>query len=224
MPYLRPVCGLNDNQVKVWNACDSICGLGPVRQNGLMSGIPLNAALVMGVVVLAVLLSGCCHPAPAPNSGAPSSPNQALLDELDAGKAWFHAKKTRPIRALKLDRDQTVDTLEGRVTAKAGDFLCRGEAGELWPVTAAMLEARYLRTEIVDADGWRKYEPRPDAEGVMAAQVPHPFTVTATWGRLSGKAGDYALKNFRDRAVPYPQDVWVVDRSLFGATYEAVRP
>jgi len=79
-------------------------------------------------------------------------------------------------------------------------------------------------TDTVDAEGWRKYQPRPDAEGVMAAQVPHSFAVTATWGKLSGKAGDYVLKNFRDRAVAYPDDVWVVDQSLFRATYEAVQP
>jgi len=35
---------------------------------------------------------------------------------------------------------------------------------------------------------------------------------------------DHVLKNFRDRAVAYPQDVWVVDQPLFRATYEAVRP
>jgi hypothetical protein len=170
------------------------------------------------------LLSGCRHPAQRRKAKAPVSPNQALLDEVEAGRAWFHAKKTRPISALKLTRDQTVETLEGKVTAKAGDFLCRGEAGELWPVTAAMLEACYTPTEIVDTDGWPKYEPRLDAEGVMAVQVQHAFTVTATWGRLSGKAGDYLLKNFRDRAVAYPQDVWVVDQALFRSTHEAVRP
>jgi hypothetical protein len=48
--------------------------------------------------------------------------------------------------------------------------------------------------------------------------------VVATWGKLSGKAGDYVLKNFRDRAVPYPVDVWVVDQALFRATYEVVKP
>lgn len=186
--------------------------------------ISINAVVVVGAVAVAALLSGCCHPPQPRKADAPVLPNQALLDEVEAGRGWFHAKKTRPIRALKLTRDQSVETLEGKVTAKAGDFLCRGEASEFWPVTAAMLEARYTPTDIVDRDGWRKYEPRPDAEGVMAAQVAHSFTVTASWGRLSGKAGDYVLKNFRDRSVSYPQDVWVVDQSLFRATYEAVRP
>jgi hypothetical protein len=57
----------------------------------------------------------------------------------------------------------------------------------------------------------------------MAAPVPRPFVVVATWGKLGGKPGDFVLKNYRDRAVAYPEDVWVVDQSLFRATYEAVK-
>ena len=58
------------------------------------------------------------------------APNQALLDEAAQSKEWFHARKTRPIWARKLDRDQTFQTLERPVAAQAGDFLCRGAAGE----------------------------------------------------------------------------------------------
>jgi hypothetical protein len=38
----------------------------------------------------------------------------------------------------------------------------------------------------------------------MAAQVPHGFTVHARWGVLSGKEGDFVVKNFTDRDVAYP--------------------
>ena len=189
-----------------------------------MRGIWRTTLVGLGAGAMAALLSGCCHRAASAKPSPPPSPNKALLDEVDAGQLWFHAKKTRSIWARRLDRDQAVETLEGKVTAKAGDVLCRGAAGELWPQTVKMLEARYTPTDTVDAEGWRKYQPRPDAEGVMAAQVRHPFKVIATWGTLSGKAGDYVLKNFRDRAVAYPEDVWVVDQSLFRATYEAVPP
>jgi len=71
---------------------------------------------------------------------------------------------------------------------------------------------------------WGRYAPRPDAEGVMAAQVTHPFRVEAMWGTLSGKVGVYVAKNFRDRDVAYPEDVWIVDQELFRATYEPVKP
>ena len=168
---------------------------------------------------------GCHRTAtPARNGSKANSPNQALLDEINAGGMWFQAKKTRAIWTRKLQQDQTVKTLEGEVAAHAGDFLCRGEAGELWPQSTKTLEARYTATDTVDGEGWRKYEPHPDAEGVLAAQVGHAFSVAATWGRLTGKAGDFILKNHRDSQVAYPEDVWVVDQALFRATYEAVKP
>ena len=44
----------------------------------------------------------------------------------------------------------------------------------------------------------------------------------AKWGRLTGKAGDYVVKNFRDKDTAHPADVWIVDQALFLATYERV--
>lgn len=167
-------------------------------------------------------MAGCTHPSGPPPAAALQSANHKLLDEINRSGRWFHARKTRAIWVKQLAADQTVSTLEGPVQARAGDFLCRGEAGELWPQKVKDLESRYSPTDRVDAEGWRQYAPRPDAEGVMAAQVAHPFEVQAKWGRLAGKAGDYVAKNFRDRAVPYPEDVWVVDQKLFQATYQAV--
>jgi len=152
----------------------------------------------------------------------PVSPNLELLSKINQSQSWFHAKKTRPIWAKMLQRAQTVETLEGRETAGAGDYLCRGESGEVWPQRAKSLEAKYTPTDTVDGDGWRKYQPRPDAEGVLAAKVEHPFSLEAKWGLLKGKAGDYVVKSYRDKDTDYPDDVWIVDRDLFLATYEPV--
>ncbi len=149
--------------------------------------------------------------------------NQALLDEANAAGKWVHAKKTRPIWARQVDAAQTVRTLEGEEQVAAGHFLCRGEAGDIWPQTEDTLLKRYTATDEVTIDGWRKYHPHPDAQGVMATPIDHPFEVHATCGTLRGKAGDYLLKNSQDRETPYPADVWVVDRALFGETYQAVR-
>jgi hypothetical protein len=151
-----------------------------------------------------------------------ASPNSAILDEINQDRSWFHAKKVRPIWARQLDKDQTVKTIEGTELVKAGAFLCRGQAGDVWPQTAKSLNEKYQRTEEVDPVGWCKYLPRPDSQGVMAAQVSHAFTVHARWGVLSGKPGDYIVKNFADRDVLYPDDVWIVDQTLFQATYRAV--
>jgi hypothetical protein len=152
----------------------------------------------------------------------PTSPNAAILDEMDQAQAWFHAKKVRPIWARQLDKDETVKTIEGTEQVKAGDFLCRGEAGDVWPQSAKSLNEKYQSTGEAGADGWTKYAPRPDNQGVMAAQVPHGFVVQAKWGVLSGKPGDYLVKPFADRDVAHPDDVWIVDQKLFRETYRAV--
>lgn len=182
-------------------------------------------------LVAFVIPSVCSRMPPTPpdstsaqNSQAappPDSPNGALLDEIHAAGTWVHVRKTKAIRARKLDKDETVSTLEGPIEAKAGAMLCQGGAGELWPQSAESLEKRYIATDDVTTDGWCLYAPRPDAEGALAAPVLHAFTVVATWGPLKGKAGDYVLKRFSDRKVPWPEDVWVVDRALFCATYES---
>jgi len=151
------------------------------------------------------------------------NPNQVLLDEANAAGAWFHAKKTQPIWVKMIERDQVVRTLEGEENVKAGHCLCRGEAGDIWPQTADQLASRYIPTEDVDAAGWRKHTPRPDAQGVLAAVIGHPFTVVTTWGSLKGKPGDFLVKNFGDRDTLYPADVWIVDARLFGATYERLK-
>ena len=60
-----------------------------------------------------------------------ASPNKALLDEANAAAKWFHAKKTRPIWARRLEEAQTVQTLKGAEQVEAGHYLCRGEAGDI---------------------------------------------------------------------------------------------
>lgn len=152
------------------------------------------------------------------------SANKTLLDEVNAAGGWFHAKKARPIWARRLEADQTVQTLEGVEQVAAGHYLCRGEAGDIWPQTEKDLNKRYTATEEVDGDGWRKYRPHPDAQGVLATQIDHAFEVQATWGQLTGKPGDYLVKNFQDRDTAYPADVWIVDQTLFRQTYESVVP
>lgn len=151
---------------------------------------------------------------------APHKSNQKILAEADAGRLWFHARKTRPIWAKQLDRPQRVQTIEGTEQVPAGTYLCRGEAGDTWPQAPDRLADKYEAIDEIDADGWQKYRPRPDGQGVMAAQIPHAFTVEAQWGLLRGKAGDYLVKNYAYRDVADPKDVWIVDQQLFAATYE----
>ncbi|MBL8830510.1 MAG: hypothetical protein JNM18_26285 [Planctomycetaceae bacterium] len=149
-----------------------------------------------------------------------SSPNANLLAEVNQARLWFRARKTRPIWARLLAVPQTVKTLEGPETVPAGTYLCRGEAGDIWPQTAERLLTKYVATSTLSADGWQQYQPQPDAQGVWAAQIGHPFTVHAAWGKLNGKPGDFLVKDFSDGETEYPADVWVVEEKLFAATYE----
>lgn len=165
---------------------------------------------------------GCDRDETASTNYDESIPNQQLLDEIGQSSSWFHAKKTQAIFAKRLEEDQTVTTIEGEEAVNAGDYLCRGKAGDIWPQTEKSLLSKYSATESVDSEGWRKYEPLPDAEGVLAAKVDHAFSVDASWGRLDGKPGDFVVKNFSDKDVEYPDDVWIVDRELFAATYSRV--
>jgi hypothetical protein len=180
---------------------------------------------INGLRVLALLLvvgvGGCRQREEGPGP-KPASPNAEVLDEMGKAKTWFHAKRVRPIWARKVESDDTVKTIEGTEKVKAGDYVCRGEAGDVWPQTAKRLDEKYEKTAEVDAEGWTKYVPRADNQGVLAAAVPHAFSVRAPWGTLSGKAGDYIVKNFADREVAYPDDVWIVDQKLFHATYQKV--
>jgi hypothetical protein len=152
-------------------------------------------------------------------SEQPANANKAILDEVNAAATWFGAKKTVPVWAKQLEEDQTVETLEGPTTAKAGDFLCRGADGELWPQDTERLYEKYDQTEEVDEAGFRKFLPKSK---VMAAQVDHPFHVKTSWGDLEGEPGDFILKSFDDRQVEYPDDVWIVDKKLFAETYERI--
>ena len=174
------------------------------------------------VVSLGVLffLPGCEHNSTAPgeNMSIAEIPNQILLDEVNRADLWFHAKKVRPIWAKQVDADQTVETLEGTETVKAGDYLCRGEIGEIWPQSASSLHKKYVPTDEI-ADGWTKFTPNPDGKGVFAAKVDHAFSVHASWGELSGKSGDFVVKNYDDGDKAFPVDVWIVDAALFEATY-----
>jgi hypothetical protein len=147
--------------------------------------------------------------------------NQALLDEANAAGVWFHAKKVRPIWARRLEQAQTVKTREGEVPVAAGHYVCKGEAGDIWPQSEMSLNNRYIPTVEVDAEGWRKYQPQTDTDGVFATQIHHSFEVQAPWGKLSGKPGDFLVKDFRDRDILYPTYLWIVDQELFGQTYKS---
>jgi len=51
--------------------------------------------------------------------------------------------KTKPITAVQIGEPFQVETLEGTMTAKAGDFLAIGVKGELYPIDAEIMAESY---------------------------------------------------------------------------------
>ncbi|MFM7924450.1 MAG: PGDYG domain-containing protein, partial [Planctomycetaceae bacterium] len=114
---------------------------------------------------------------------------------------------------------ELLQTLEGPVQVHAGEYVCRGERGELWAQSEEALHQRYAATGEFDSGGWREYRPLPDSGGVLAIRLDRPFSVVLDRGVLRGKAGDYLLQDFAEGAGEDPRDLWIVDASIFAATY-----
>jgi len=52
-------------------------------------------------------------------------------------------RKTATTRAVQIPVEFVVDTLEGRMTGRAGDFLAVGVAGERYPIAAEIMARTY---------------------------------------------------------------------------------
>ena len=54
--------------------------------------------------------------------------------------------KTQPVWAKQMDTPFKCNTLEGdNIRGKAGDYLCIGVKGEMWPVDKEVFESTYKR-------------------------------------------------------------------------------
>jgi hypothetical protein len=110
---------------------------------------------------------------------------------------------------------RTLETPAGDagVTFKAGDAIMTGAAKESWPIARATFEKTYAPAEgsRMGRDGKFFKKPLP----VLAVQMKEPFAVTASWGRLEGKPGDW-LVQYDDHA----KDFGIVEQSVFQETYE----
>lgn len=54
---------------------------------------------------------------------------------------WY--RKTTPIRAIQMDELFSVETMEGTMKGKAGDWLMIGVNGEMYPCDADVFEKTY---------------------------------------------------------------------------------
>jgi hypothetical protein len=141
------------------------------------------------------------------------NPKFALLSEIQ--EQLRLARKTKPLWAKRLEVNQTVDTLEGMTQASPGDYLCRGVVGESWAQKASKLFEKYDASGELNDQGYERFDPKPEAAPVEAAQISKAFRVIANWGELTGKPHDYLVRSTTD-----PSDVWIVDKTVFEASYK----
>ena len=69
------------------------------------------------------------------------------VPELSFKKA---VKKPIPIRCIQIDEPFRVETLEGTMTGKAGDWLVVGIHGEMYPIDKEIFEKTYDLTDPED--------------------------------------------------------------------------
>ncbi|MEM9412608.1 MAG: hypothetical protein AAGA30_15955 [Planctomycetota bacterium] len=124
-------------------------------------------------------------------------------------------RKFAPVWARELSIDQVVETIEGKVLATAGDYLCRGVLNELWPQSESRLFARYSPSGIFD-NGWQRFDPKSNIAPIMATEVSYPFRLDSRWGQILGKPHDFVIQSPDD-----PSDMWVVDKKIFELSYKA---
>ena len=68
--------------------------------------------------------------------------------------AKLYVKKPIKVQAKQMDHDFVVNTLEGLMTGKAGDYLVEGIRGERYPVRKDIFEESFIMTtELGQSDG-----------------------------------------------------------------------
>jgi hypothetical protein len=165
--------------------------------------------------------------------------HEQTLDWIQQHRAWRLAKKVKPIWARALQADEigrpfhTAD--HATEVAQEGFWLCVGVAGEPWFQTREKIEAKYDRAREENkqfsfdqqACVYQVFQPKGDVQN-WAAQVSGPqvegFYIRPNYDMqhpLYSPAGGYVVKDhvpdpYRDN----PDDVWLVQQSLFESTYE----
>jgi len=56
----------------------------------------------------------------------------------------YYVKRPVPVLAVQVDDDFIIDTLEGTLIGKKGDYLVMGVKGELYPVKKDIFEQTYV--------------------------------------------------------------------------------
>ena len=103
------------------------------------------------------------------------------------------------------------------VQFQSGDAIVTGTSGESWPIARATFESTYL--PVAGGRTGRDGKFFKKALPVLVVQMTEPFTVTASWGKLEGKSGDWLVQY--DEAG---RDFGIVGEAIFAKTYRMLPP
>lgn len=183
--------------------------------------------------------AGCSTREPAKSEGAKKLSHEETLEWIQKNQAWRRAKKTKPLWARAVGRDeigkefQTADHAQEK--AKEGYWLCVGTAGEPWFQKPERVEAKYdlagdeKKQFTFDASPrtYRMYKPKETLRN-WVGQVHGPgiagFYIKPSYDMdhpLYSPAGGYVVMD--DCPDPYQaktSDVWLVQEAIFNSTYE----
>lgn len=95
-----------------------------------------------------------------------------------------------------------------------GDAIVTGTRGEQWPIQRDKFEATYVPSEDAGAFGTDGLFHKV-AGPVPVRRMDEAFSVSASWGELAGRPGDYLVQYG-------PRDFGVVSTESFADTYEVV--
>ncbi len=120
-------------------------------------------------------------------------------------------KKPIHVKFQPIAERAVIKTLEGDITAEAGQVLMTGVKGEQYPITREFFDTNYI---VVDAAAGTCYK-KPVV--VEAEVLTGPDSVMVSWSPqpLHGVAGDYKL-------TYGPGDFGIVRRDIFEETYDIV--
>jgi hypothetical protein len=73
--------------------------------------------------------------------------NKQIATLPDPRSTGLEYRKTATVWAVQMPEAFEVQTQEGVMQGRAGDFLCQGPAGERWPIKREIFEATYTPVE-----------------------------------------------------------------------------
>lgn len=207
---------------------------------------PIASLLLLLVIACGMTGLGCrTGPGDDPPSRVEVEGRKLSHDEtlrwIAEHKAWRLARKTRPIWARPVAPEevgrefQTADHV--KEVAREGFWLCVGVAGEPWFQSREKIEAKYeadieeSKKFSFDAESctYRMFKPRQTVRN-WVAHVKGPgiegFFIRPNYDPerpLYSPSGGYVVKDdVKDPYTDKPDDVWLVQQSLFESTYELV--